>query len=461
MTILERPYRLTECEHVLREGRVVGEPPESGSWIVVGGGVLGTVTAAALARAGRRVTLVESTGDLGGLTATQTLDTPRGEVVCDRFYHVILESDARLLRLLSHLGLSDGVRWTSAPTVVAADGVQHPASSLVEMATLPAVTTPDRARIAASVGAGLVLPMALAQRVTAAGWLTAVAGRGAMTSFWGPILRAKLGTQADAVSASFLVSTFRRLVQARVKGAGDRFGVLPTGYGPVFAALKAQVVADGAQVRTGATVATVRRTVTSGPRLTVTLASGAELAADNVVVTTPGPVTDAMLPELTADERHRLTAMPYLGVICGTFLVETPPNDAYITYLVDDVGITGVIGMHALIDPATTRGYHLVYVPRYCAPDDPWFDLTDAEITERLLRAVRTALPGTMADVVASSVSRARHVMPVPTPEAPAPVPTQVSVPGVHVVSAAQNTTGTLNVEASLGMAAGALHRML
>lgn len=443
-------------------------------WVVVGGGILGTVAALSGAQAGHQVVLVESGSSLGGLTATQQIPTPSGPVGCDRFYHVILESDRRLLALLRQLGLADSVLWSRVPAVVVASGQQHPASSLVEMATLPALRPVDRLRTGLSVLVSLALPRAVADRTTALAWLHRVAGRQATESFWKPILRAKLGTMAEQVTATFVVSTFRRLVLARLSGAGDRFGVLPGGYGPVFAALRARLLAAGVTVVDSCAVTDVRRTIAHPPsangrppttdspgRLTVGLADGRQLHAERVIITTPGPVTARIAPDLTPRETHRLTGSPYLGVVCAALLLADPPNPAYITYLVDDVGLTGVVGMHALLNPSHTGGYHLVYLPRYCAPDDPWFDEPDEVLLERLLAAARACLPEVSLEVAGAAVSKARHVVPLPTPEAPPALPFSTSVPGLHVVSAAQNTSGTLNVEGTLEMAADALHRIL
>ena len=51
--------------------------------------------------------------------------------------------------------------------------------------------------------------------------------------------------------------------------------------------------------------------------------------------------------------------------------------------------------------------------------------------------------------------------MPLPLPGAGKPLAYQTSVPGIHVVSTAQNTTGTLNVEGSLAMANEAMAQII
>jgi protoporphyrinogen oxidase len=219
-------------------------------WLVVGSGVGGAFIGLRGVQAGHDVTILESSSRLGGLTRTDTFQVNGKQVSVDRFYHVILESDRILLTLLDSLGLAQTVRWTSAPAQIVSAGVSYPASSLGEMARLPALKLTDRMRIAMSIAVTLGLPIPVAERFTASRWLGFAAGRSALGAFWTPILRAKLGTQADAVAASFMVSTFRRLVQARLRGAGDRFGVLPHGYEPVFEAIADRIKDAGGTIRT-------------------------------------------------------------------------------------------------------------------------------------------------------------------------------------------------------------------
>ncbi len=422
--------------------------------IIIGGGVSALALALRAVKRGDEVVVLEKAAEIGGLTSTQTLESPGGPVQVDRFYHVILESDERLLGLLDELGLRDLVRWTAAPAELISDGRQYPASSLVEMATLPALKLADRLRIGASIAACLATPMAVADRTTSAALLRRLAGESAYREFWGPILSAKLGTQADLVSGAFIVSTFRRLVQARLKGAGDRFGVIPGGYGPVFAALRDRLQERGAVLRTGCDVTGVRSQLGDGgrPTVTVTLADGEVVTGDRAFVTAPGPIARRIVPQLADAEGVQLTDAPYLGVVCGVFLMDEAPNDSYITYLTDDVGLTGVIGMHALLPAEQTGGGHLVYLPHYCASDDAWFEESDEVLRERLLDAMRACFPAYRGQVIDGTVNRARFVVPLPLPQGVPPLPFASSVPGVHVVSTAQNRTGTLNVENSLMM---------
>ena len=98
-----------------------------------------------------------------------------------------------------------------------------------------------------------------------------------------------------------------------------------------------------------------------------------------------------------------------------------------------------------------------MYLPHYCASDDPWFGEDDDVLADRLVVAMRRCFPGYSGRVLAGAVNKAPYVVPLPLPRAEPPLPYETSIPGVRVVSTAQNRTGTLNVEGSLKMADAAL----
>jgi hypothetical protein len=84
----------------------------------------------------------------------------------------------------------------------------------------------------------------------------------------------------------------------------------------------------------------------------------------------------------------------------------------YVTNLLQrTLPFTGIIEYTALADPAVeTAGRHLVYLPRYEPPDSPWFDRSDADVTEGGLSALEPIWPDVRRHVVRSVVNRERRV---------------------------------------------------
>jgi protoporphyrinogen oxidase len=146
----------------------------------------------------------------------------------------------------------------------------------------------------------------------------------------------------------------------------------------------------------------------------------------------------------------------YQGILCATVLLDRPLAGYYLTYLTDEtLPFTAIVEMSALTGTEAFGGRTLVYLPRYAAQNDPYWALDDDEIAARFITGLGKVHPGiTRADIVDIKCARVREVMAVPTIGYRDRVPDfQTSVPGLYLASSAQIIDGTLNVDATLGVA--------
>ena len=143
-------------------------------------------------------------------------------------------------------------------------------------------------------------------------------------------------------------------------------------------------------------------------------------------------------------------------------LLRKPLAGFYVTNLLDPgLPFTGVIEMSALVRPEHFGGRGLVYLPRYLAPEDPFFDAPDAAVEQVFLDGLTRVYPEVRrGDVLAFRISRVRHVMPPPTLDYSRRVPpAETSVAGLHLVNSAHILNGTLNVNETVQLAEVAAER--
>ena len=114
---------------------------------IVGGGILGMTLALRLRSAGMQPTVIEAAPAPGGLASSD----PIGTYQWDRFYHVILKSDAELLRLLDELDLGDRLRWGFTRTACYAGGRFHPLTTSLDFLRFPPLGLIEKARLAATI----------------------------------------------------------------------------------------------------------------------------------------------------------------------------------------------------------------------------------------------------------------------------------------------------------------------
>ncbi|RPI44360.1 MAG: NAD(P)/FAD-dependent oxidoreductase [Betaproteobacteria bacterium] len=431
----------------------MSEAARASHWGIIGGGMLGMTLAHRLARQGKRVTLLEAAGQLGGLASAWSV----GDLVWDRHYHVTLLSDAHLRKLLAELDLERDIEWTETCTGVFARGRLHSVSNTLELLRFPVLGWLDVLRLGATIlWASRLKNWRRLEDITVAEWLTRWSGRGTFERFWLPLLRSKLGEAYTDTSAAFIWATIQRLYAARRSGMKkEMFGTVRGGYARVLERFAASLAADGVRLRLNAPVRRVAAAAAGGG-VQVTCEDGGSEAFDHVVVTAAAPIAARLCAGLSGDEMQRLAGVRYLGIVCASVLLRQPLAGYYVTNLLDPgLPFTGVIEMSALVRSGHFGGRGLVYLPRYLAPEDPFFDMPDTAVEALFLEGLMRVYPAVRReDVLAFRISRVRHVMPLPTLGYSQRVPpTDTSVPGLHLVNSAHILNGTLNVNETVLLA--------
>ena len=126
---------------VAERARDEGAAPRVG---IVGAGILGTVLALRLAQGGARVTLLERAPTPGGLAGAFDFGGHR----VDRFYHVIVPSDERMIALAGELGLADRLSFTPVGVGFYVDGEMHPFNGIGDFLRFSPLSPLGRARLA-------------------------------------------------------------------------------------------------------------------------------------------------------------------------------------------------------------------------------------------------------------------------------------------------------------------------
>ena len=434
---------------------MTSEPAET--WAVIGGGMLGQALALRLQSAGKRVTLIESAPKLGGLAAPWNI----ADLTIDKFYHVILPFDHRLLALLEELGLSDEVIWKTTRTGFFTGDRLVSLNGSMDYLRLPVIGFIDKLRLAwLLMFAARIRNGAALDKMPVKKWLIRWCGRTCYERLWQPLLKAKLGENHSKASAAFIWASIRRLYMAR-KGAGkvELLGFVRNGgYCRILKALRHKLEGQGVEVLTGMSV---ERVFKSGGELVVQ-AKDAPRRFDRVVSTLHAGANIKICDGFDDAERAIMDQVLYQGVICASLVLNRPLSGNYLTYLTDDtLPFTAVVEMSSLTGLFGNKT--LVYLPRYVSKEDEYWGLDDKEIEARFLSGLRRIYPDLRdEDVAGIRCARARDVMAVPNVGYRDRVPPiETSVSGLYLVNSAQIVDGTLNVDATLGVLDEALPILL
>jgi len=389
---------------------------------VLGGGTMGLTLAHRLSNAGHTVTVLESAGQLGGLATWFDYDG----FIWDKYYHVILASDAQLIGLIDELGILPHMRWAETKTGFLWNNQHLSMSNHWEFLTFPALTLIDKARLALGIlrCQRIVDPEPL-ERMKASAWLRDLFGVNVYRAIWEPLLESKFGVLKDEIPATIMWATITRYYSTRAKGDGrEKMGYLAGGLKTLYDSLEKSISAHGGAIRRNAPVARVDN---SGPG-SVHVDVGAEiLEFDRVINTTPTALLRRLAPSLEGVFRDGPAPPKFLGVICVALVLRRPLSANYVTNLIQKgFPFTGIIGVSNLTGPDAMGGHHLVMLPRYEAPDSPLFDTPDDAIATEFIAALKPVWPDIESNIVRYFVNRERRVQalwidgpPVIEPHAP------------------------------------------
>lgn len=410
---------------------------------VIGGGLMGLALAQRLTRQGHTVTVFERERQIGGLTTWYDY----GPFTWDKFYHVILPTDAYLIHFLEDIGLGDRLRWARTLTGFYVDRQFYSMSSALEFLRFPPVSLLGKIRLALTIlYCARINDWHRLEQIPVADWLRRLGGVATYEKIWKPLLLAKLGDNYQRVSAVFIWSYIKRMFSAREGSAKkEQLGHVSGGYKTVFERLRNIIHETGGTIRTEVTVSHIHVRPEGG----VSIQHGDRTEHyDKVIFTSPTNVLrQVAAPTLfRVDERDR--QVDYLGVICMVLVTRKPLMPYYVVNIADPrIPFTGIIGMSNLVSTSETAGLHITFLPKYVDSNNPILKQSDEVLEGEFFAGLRLMFPDFEDKGIESvHINRAIKVQPLQVIDYSSMVPRVESAhPDFFVLNTAQFTHMTLN----------------
>ena len=411
-----------------------------------------TVLSLRLAEAGADVTLLERAPTAGGLAGAMDFGGHR----VDRFYHVIVPSDERMLALCDEMGLSDELSFNPVGVGFFINGKMYPFNGVGDFLRFPPLSLPARARLGWFVAQcqlrGDYAPLEDTPLVS---WLTRHCGREVVEKIWKPLLDSRFDSDHDELPATYLWARTNRMRSARKGsgGGGETMGRLEGGHERLVDAVAERARSLGVDMRLGAGVEALvhdRRAWGDGRARR----RRGPIPFDLTIPTLQPPALARLLPEAL---QPLLDAYPhrYLGCVCLVLKVRASATPYYSVNICDPTPITTVVETSHVVGTEHTDGLRLLYLPKYCDPSAPEFSEDDESIYRRFTEMLRKLSPGFRhEDVVDWTVQRARLVEPVHARgHQPRTAPIWPEISGLALASASQVYPRLLNGESIVRLA--------
>jgi protoporphyrinogen oxidase len=377
---------------------------------IIGGGIMGLSLAYRLSQKGHKVTVFESSQQLGGLATYHDF----GTFVWDRFYHVILPSDKYLIQFIKDIGLADQLRWRSTLTGCYINKKLYSISNTLEFFLFPPLTFIGKLRLAFTLLYGSrINNWQRLEKIPVEDWLLRISGKNAYEKLWKPLLLAKLGENYKRVSAVFIWSYIKRLFSARDSSLHkEQLGYIAGGYKTVFDRLANLIHAASGEIRTGVAVEYIAPHSEKGIWVE---SNGKKEHFDKVIFTAPVNVLQQVAAKDLVQIASDGATVEYLGVICMGLITRKALVPYYIVNVADQqIPFTGVLGMSNLVSRQETAGLHLTYFPKYVHSDDPLLKKSDEELRNLFFQGLRLMFPDLQAEnIVSAHINRAMKMQPL------------------------------------------------
>lgn len=377
---------------------------------IVGGGIMGVTLAYKLSQQGLHVTVYERSNNLGGLAGFIHYDGVR----MDRFYHTILSSDMSMQTLIQESGVADRLHFTATQQGFYDNGKLYPFNTPVDLMTFPPLNIFQRFRLGLQViYAQFESDWHKMDTVPVEDWLVKVSGRAVFEKVWKPLLRSKFDTTAGDVPATYIWSRLRRMMGTR-QGVTSKemMSYLENGYYTLIEALAQKCEAQGVTFHLSAPIEEI--VIEDGAAVGVRV-GGEVHPYDAIASTLASPVLNTLLPDAPPGFRDLLAKQEYLGVLCPMLILKKSLMPYYVLNITDErIPFTGVVETTNLIDPKHVKGHHLVYLPKYIAPDNEMMHWPDDQVKAEWMKHLKRMFPEFDESWITEFfVQRARYVEPI------------------------------------------------
>jgi len=401
---------------------------------VIGAGFTGMAAAFDLRRAGHEVTIYEAADHPGGLASGFT--EPGWEWSVEKFYHHWFASDRHMQGLIKELGWENEVIFPRPLTVMHHAGRFYPFDSIVKALLFPGLGFGLNKVRFGLVGVFLRLTnnwQAL-EKQTVDAWMRRWAGEKVYQMMWEPLVIGKFG-------AEYSKQVTMAWMWARMKARTTRLGTFKGGFQRFADLFAARLVEMGVEVRLGTPVSALER---PGDGSGILLRGEKGGTYDRALVTLSPEAMARLVPSLPESYLSGLRSMRSMGAVVLTAALDRQlsPQGYYWYNLPKSAGypFLALVEHTNFVPPDKFGGNHIIYMGDYLEPGHEYFHLSQEELADRFLPALKKINPAFERSWVRRTwLYRTTYAQPVPLVGHSRNIPAiQTPLEGIYFASMSQ-----------------------
>ena len=360
-------------------------------YLIIGAGFTGLTLGLRLAQAGKKVIIVESEKQVGGLASDFKLTNG---MQLERFYHHWFRHDTSITNLIDELGLGSMVKEYPSNTGMYFNKRLWNLSSPLDLLRFKAISFVDRIRL----GVAILLVRRVKdwkkiEHKSIREWLEPLCGTRAYKIIWEPLVTSKFSIFSEDVSAAWMWKKLVLRGSTRSKNGVESLLYIDGGFGKLAETIAARIISLGGQVITGDKILEID---TDGDTITqVTSMNGDRYYPSNVIFTgAPSQLPPLLKNNTNTEWASKLDGIDYLANICLILLLDRSLSETY-WLNVNDPGFpfVGVIEHTNLVSETNYGNLHVVYLSRYIVSEHEDYGLPDGEYLSRSVASLKQMFP--------------------------------------------------------------------
>jgi protoporphyrinogen oxidase len=408
---------------------------------IIGAGYAGMTAAYDLARAGIKVTILESSRQPGGLASG--FKEPHWDWSVEKYYHHWFASDQHMLGLIEELGLSHKVLFPRPYTVLFHNGKWYPFDSIFQALLFPGLGWGIHKIRFGLVGLYLRLTENWKdlEKFTADAWIRRWAGVKVYQQMWEPLLVGKFGPYYKEVNMAWF--------WARLHARTTRLGTYQGGFQAFADDFADQLEQNGVEIKLNTVVCGLQPIEGDKIRVSSHIRLGhpsepTDRVFDRVLSTTSPGLMAKLAPDLPTDYLQGLLRLKSMGAVVMTLSLEhqISKQGYYWFNIPKDEGypFLAVVEHTNYVSPHHFGGDHILYCGDYLETNHLYFDLSDDELLARFIPGIQRINPEFKPDWIKKFwVHRTKYAQPVPLLNHSKNIPAiKTPLPGLYFASMSQ-----------------------
>ena len=335
---------------------------------------------------GADVTVLEASGDIGGIAGTFDW----GGVPLEKYYHHYFKSDSFLIGLIKELGMADSMMWLPAGMGYFAAGRLFNFGTPLSLLKFSPLSFIDKLGFGAAVLKILHSDdYRRFEEITAEEWMIRNAGRRAYETVWQPLLVSKFGERCQDISMAWLWGKIVLRGSSKENGR-EVLGYIRGSNRLLLDRLAGAVRQRGGRIILGSPVDSIEWN--AGFKV---YARGSGFSYDRVIDTSPLPVAlktaGSMLPDDYTDEKEKIR---YTAVSCMILSLDRPLTKYYWLNIGDQHMPFGGLIEHTNMLPASDyRGRHILYISNYLYKESRYFGMDRSRVLDEYIPHLKRINP--------------------------------------------------------------------